>query len=127
MGGPAPLLPRSIVPCCWPMDPTLRARFNADFSAEKYEALVRCIQQSERWPADFRISETPLFLTPEFTEEVVRAAEGIVAETRTPEFARHAEPAIPPGPGMCLTNRVIRIFSSWTSGSARKAGGSRRA
>lgn len=79
------------------MDPTLRARFNADFSAAKYEALVRCIQQSERWPADFRISETPLFLTPEFKEEVVRAAEGIVAETRTPEFARHAEPAIPPG------------------------------
>ena len=79
------------------MDPTLRARFNADFSAAKYEALVRCIQQSERWPADFRISETPLFLTPEFTEEVVRAAEGVVAETRTPEFARHAEPAIPPG------------------------------
>jgi hypothetical protein len=79
------------------MDPTLRARFNADFSDGKYEALLRCVQQSERWPADFRISETPLFFTPEFKEEVVRAAEGIVAETRTPEFARHAEPAIPPG------------------------------
>jgi hypothetical protein len=79
------------------MDPTLRARFNADFSAAKYEALARCVQQSERWPADFRISETPLFLTHEFTEEIVGAAHEIVAQTRTPEFARHAASAIPSG------------------------------
>ena len=81
----------------WSMDPNLRARFNADFSAAKYEALVRCIQQSERWPADFRISETPLFLTHEFREEIVAAAHEIVAQTRTPDFARHAATAIPPG------------------------------
>ena len=79
------------------MDPTLRARFNADFSAAKYEALVHCVQESERWPADFRISETPLFLTQEFTDEIVKASEEIVALTGTPEFARHAEPAVPPG------------------------------
>ncbi len=79
------------------MDPNLRARFNADFSAAKYEALVRCIQQSERWPADFRISETPLFLTHEFNEEIVAAAHEIVAQMRTSEFARHAATAIPPG------------------------------
>ena len=75
----------------------LRAQFNADFSPAKYEALLHCVHESERWPADFRIAETPLFLTREFTDELVRAAEGIVAQTRTPEFARHAEPAVPPG------------------------------
>ncbi|MEO6971583.1 MAG: hypothetical protein ABI217_11905 [Chthoniobacterales bacterium] len=79
------------------MEPSLRARFNADFSAAKYEALLHCVQESERWPADFRIAETPLFLTNEFTYEIVGAARAIVAQTRTPEFARHAADAIPPG------------------------------
>src|SRR5205823_12017000 len=41
--------------------------------------------------------ETPIFLTHEFTNEVVRAAHEIVALTRTLEFARHAENAIPEG------------------------------
>src|SRR3954466_2327091 len=79
------------------MDAELRARFNADFSPEKYAALLRCVNESVRWPADFRISETPIFLTREFHKEAVAAAEMIVAMTRTPEFARHAATAIPPG------------------------------
>ncbi|MGI8435865.1 MAG: hypothetical protein ACR2NX_03025 [Chthoniobacterales bacterium] len=74
-----------------------RARFNADFTAAGYEKLLRIANETERWPVDFRISETPLFLTPEFTAEIAAAAEEIVAQVRTPEFARHAETAIPPG------------------------------
>lgn len=79
------------------MDPQLRSRFNADFSADKYHALIRCVNETEKWPADFRISETPIFLTEEFTREVVAAAEEIVALTRTPEFVRHSANAIPAG------------------------------
>jgi hypothetical protein len=77
------------------MDPQLRFRFNADFTPEKYAALVRCVNETEKWPADFRISETPIFLTRDFTDEVARAAKEIVDATRTPEFARHAAPAVP--------------------------------
>ena len=79
------------------MDPALRSRFNADFTPDKYAALLRCINEAVRWPADFRISETPIFLTPEFTREAVIAAETIRAQTATPEFVRHAASAIPPG------------------------------
>ena len=79
------------------MDSQLRSRFNADFTPEKYAALVRCVNEAERWPADFRISETPVFLTREFTDEVTRAAKQIVDLTRTPEFARYARNAIPKG------------------------------
>ena len=79
------------------MDPQLRSRFNADFSADKYAALLRCVNVAVRWPADFRISETPIFLTPEFTDEIVAAARTIEAQTRTPEFKRHAASAIPAG------------------------------
>ena len=77
------------------MDPELRARFNADFTPEKYAALQRCVNETEKWPADFRISETPIFLTRSFTDDVTRAANAIVAATRTPEFAKHATSAVP--------------------------------
>jgi hypothetical protein len=79
------------------MDPELRSRFNADFTADKYEALLRCVNESEKWPADFRVSETPIFLTDAFTEELTNAATTIVDRVRTPEFARHAANAIPAG------------------------------
>ena len=79
------------------MHPDLRERFNTDFTPEKYAELVRCVNETEKWPADFRISETPIFLTRGFTDEVTGAANAIVALTRTPEFARHAAPAVPKG------------------------------
>jgi hypothetical protein len=79
------------------VDPQLRAAFNADFTSDKYDALVHCVNQTEKWPADFRISETPIFLTREFTDEATRAANEIVAATRTPGFAEHAASAIPKG------------------------------
>jgi len=79
------------------MDPELRAAFNADFTSDKYDGLVKCVNETEKWPADFRISETPIFLTREFTDEVTHAANEIVAATRTAEFAKHAASAIPKG------------------------------
>ena len=63
------------------MQPELRARFNADFTPEKYAALLRCVNETEKWPADFRISETPIFLTRAFHDELVAAAEEIVGQT----------------------------------------------
>ena len=79
------------------MEPTLRAKFNADFTPEKYAALLRCVDTATKWPADFRISETPIFLTREFTDEAVFAANEIAARTLTPEFEKHSASAIPPG------------------------------
>jgi len=77
------------------MDPELRSRFNSDFTPEKYASLVRCVNETEKWPADFRISETPIFLTHQFTDEVTRAATEIVHATRTRGFASHAVRAVP--------------------------------
>jgi hypothetical protein len=79
------------------MQAELRTRFNADFTPDKYAALVRCVNETEKWPADFRISETPIFLTRDFTDEVTRAAKEIVDAMRTQEFAIHAAAAVPKG------------------------------
>ena len=102
------------------MHPELRSQFNADFTAEKYAALLRCVNETEKWPADFRISETPIFLTREFCDEVVGAANEIVAKTRTPEFARHAASAIPSGLEVPHETR-IRTFWWWISEFAPRA------
>jgi hypothetical protein len=77
------------------MHPELRARFNADFTPEKYSTLLRCVNETEQWPADFRISETPVFLTRAFTDDVTRGANAIIDATRTPEFVRQAASAVP--------------------------------
>jgi hypothetical protein len=76
------------------MEQTLRSRFNSDFTSEKYAALLRCVNETEKWPADFRISETPIFLTNAFTDEATRAANAIIDLTRSAEFARHAASAV---------------------------------
>ena len=79
------------------MHPELRKKFNADFTPEKYAALLNCVNTAVKWPADFRIAETPIFLTRDFTNEAVYAANEIAAQTQTPAFAKHAASAIPPG------------------------------
>ena len=79
------------------MHPAMRERFNADFTPERYEELLRIANGTERWPVDFRISETPIFFSPAFTVEVQQAAEELVRQVRTPDFATHARTAIPPG------------------------------
>lgn len=79
------------------MDPELRARFNTAFTPEKYQALLHCVNESERWPADFRVSETPVFLTKAFATELIDAATTIGKQVQTPEFVRHAANAIPAG------------------------------
>lgn len=79
------------------MHPKLRAEFNADFTPAKYAALLHCVNEATKWPADFRISETPIFMTREFTEEAVYAANEIAAQTTTSAFRKHSASAIPPG------------------------------
>src|SRR5260370_30624771 len=74
-----------------------RQCINGDFTSGKYAALLSCVDEATKWPADFRISETPIFLTREFTDEAVYAANEIAAQTQTPEFAMHSSSAIPPG------------------------------
>lgn len=79
------------------MHPELRARFNAAFTPARYAGFVREANGRERWPVDFRLSETPIFLTPEFAAAARQAAWDIVRQLRTPEFARHMQTAIPVG------------------------------
>jgi len=79
------------------MHSELRARFNADFTSEKYRALIQCLNTTEYWPSHFRTAESPIFLTREFTDEIVQAANEILAMVRTPAFRDYAADSVPPG------------------------------
>jgi len=108
------------------MDPQLRPRFNAEFTPDKYAGLVGCVNGTEKWPADFRISETPVFLTRDFTDEVTRAATTIVDATRTPEFVKQAASAVPKA--LEVPNESAHpIFSSSISRFVKKGESSFRA
>jgi hypothetical protein len=79
------------------MIPELRKEFNAAFSREKYDKFIRDMNSGLRYPADFRISETPVFLTRELTNELIKASDGIVQQLRTDEFKSRSQSAIPKG------------------------------
>ncbi|HKH47123.1 MAG TPA: hypothetical protein VKM72_20900 [Thermoanaerobaculia bacterium] len=79
------------------MDPQIRQTYNAAFTAEKYAELLRYLESKLGHGVDFRISETPIFLTEELTHEVVRAGWEIARIVTSPEYLAGAGRAIPPG------------------------------
>lgn len=79
------------------MDPQIRQAYNAAFTAEKYAELLRYMEGKLGHGVDFRISETPLFLTEELTREVVQAGWDIARAVTSPEYLAGADRAIPPG------------------------------
>jgi len=83
------------------MDPKFRKPYNAamtaDKSTHKYAALLGYMESRLGFPVDFRISETPVFLTEELTREVVRAGWEIAGAVTSPDYLAGADRAIPPG------------------------------
>ncbi|HEX5760676.1 MAG TPA: hypothetical protein VF121_15925 [Thermoanaerobaculia bacterium] len=78
------------------MDPAHRRAFNAAFREEKYRAVMRQLEAELGFPVDFRISETPIFLTAELTAELIAAAHTIVAAVTAPDYLTRAGRAVPP-------------------------------
>src|SRR3990172_9833880 len=77
------------------MDKELRSKFNREFSEDKYNQFINLINNSTYYPADFRVAETPLFLTKEFTDELVKASYDIAEQLQTEEFKKKSGSAIP--------------------------------
>ena len=77
------------------MVPELRKKYNSEFSQKKYEAFIDDLNTSKAFPVDFRVSETPLFLSNELTIKLIKAAEEIINKLQSPEFKKKSEEAIP--------------------------------
>lgn len=60
------------------MIPEYRARFNSEFSQEKYTALKNKIAEEAGSPPDFRLSESPIFLPESFEQKLTSACDSII-------------------------------------------------
>jgi hypothetical protein len=85
--------------------PHLRARFNAQFTEEKYSGFLASLAAMVGAPIEFRPCETPVFLPADLLDELLASASEIVAQLDTPEYMKASERAIPadfnaPGEGV---------------------------
>ena len=79
------------------MVPSLRKKYNSEFTQDKYSAFEFDLYTSQRFPVDFRVAETPLFLSKELTDLLIKASNEVLAELRSPEYLKQSLAAIPKG------------------------------
>ncbi|MGB5530204.1 MAG: hypothetical protein WBQ32_09540 [Ignavibacteriaceae bacterium] len=78
------------------MIPELRKKFNIEFTQEKYEAFLKDINTSLKYSVDFRISETPLFLSDELKTKLLKACDELCKQVTSNEFKLKMKDAVPP-------------------------------
>ena len=77
------------------MIPELRKKFNSEFNEETYQKFVHELNSTLRYPAGFRIAETPLFLSKEFQSELITACDPLLKQIRTDDFKKKSQNALP--------------------------------
>lgn len=75
----------------------LRKNYNSRYTDSAFEAFNNDLNSILKYPADFRVCETPLFLSETLTRELVTACDDIIRQIRTDEFAKYSSNAIPEG------------------------------
>jgi hypothetical protein len=78
------------------MEPSARKKFNAGFTDEKYQAFLKSLSGTTSVPIEFRIAETPVFLTDDFRDKLVAAGGDIIKTILQPGFKELTQRAIPP-------------------------------
>jgi len=73
----------------------IREKFNREFTEEKYNNFLNDVWQITNGEVDFRINETPLFLSKEFTQQLIEASESIASQLQTVEFKNASINAVP--------------------------------
>ncbi len=73
----------------------LRKKFNAEFTQEKYEAFLKDLNTSLKYPVDFRVSETPLFLSDDLKKKLLHACNELCKQVTSNEFKVKMKDAVP--------------------------------
>lgn len=77
------------------MDPSARKAFNDNFTQEKYQRFQRSLNAGLKKTIEFRVAETPVFLTDDFRDKLLAAGEDIINVILQPDFKQLTERAIP--------------------------------
>lgn len=78
------------------MIPQLRKNFNNKFSEEKYENLLKLIEQEAGESPSFRVCETPVFIPKKLTQQLLEACESLCDFICQPQFKQISESALFP-------------------------------
>ncbi|MFL5811261.1 MAG: hypothetical protein ACJ749_17195 [Flavisolibacter sp.] len=77
------------------MVPALRKKFNEAFTEEKYKAYINDLGNVYPGQLEFRIAETPVFVSKEFTNKIIAACESIIDVVSKPGYHEQSANAIP--------------------------------
>jgi len=78
------------------MIPSLRQRFNQNFKQEKYQKLLKLMEDRCGAPVQFRISETPCFFPRPLVDQMAQFGKELIVQLETPEYRKASDVAIPP-------------------------------
>src|SRR5690348_11653339 len=78
-----------------PMIPEIRDQFNNNFSERKYQDFLADLDSKHPGEIDFRVAETPVFVSKSFAKKMMDACEAIVDIITEPGFKKLTENAIP--------------------------------
>jgi hypothetical protein len=73
-----------------------REHFNKQFSEAKYEQFVNDLNATYQYKIPFRVAETPLFISNEFKEKLLKGADEIIDFITLRDFSIRMRDAIPP-------------------------------
>lgn len=77
------------------MEPSARKLFNSIFTSEKYRDFLTKLEQDANFKIEFRVAETPVFLTDNFRDKLINAGDDIIKTILQPDFKQLTERAIP--------------------------------
>ncbi|HMG10929.1 MAG TPA: hypothetical protein VK609_20595 [Mucilaginibacter sp.] len=77
------------------MNPSARKTFNQNFTIQKYQAFLNRLNDGLHSAVQFRVAETPVFLTADFRDKLIAAGDNIIDTILQPGFKELTERAIP--------------------------------
>lgn len=93
------------------MIPALRKAFNESFTKEKYDAFITDLNSKHPGAIEFRIAETPVFVSEEFAKKMLDACESIIDFITAPNFKLLTEKSIPAHEKMANENKHSHMIA----------------
>ncbi len=77
------------------MVPAARKKYNASFTEVKYQAFLADLNSTYNYEIPFRIAETPVFVSKEMKQKLIKACDGMIDFICRPDFKKLTEKAVP--------------------------------
>src|SRR5919109_4707137 len=75
---------------------SLRRRFNRNFTPQKYQRLLKLMEERSGVPVQFRICETPCFFPKSLLGRMANYGCDLTQQLETAEYRKASDQAIPP-------------------------------